>query len=452
MQEFSLNDKIKSLGKEDLCKLVDNLISKDSQIRMFILEWLNSRNNETNNDEGAPLSDEEKGINDELLWEYWENAKDIISEFNQYGGGPEEQEDDAYGWLECITQLIETGNVSSDTKISFLDDAFVEYHKHNSGFEDGLMDLFFEMCETEAEWKHLVSKLEKMPSRYEQNLITNIYKEYLQDEQSYLQKRSNNLKYGSDYWDLTQYYHSKGQYNEAVDTAKDGISRGEGRLSDLYEFLFDYYAEQGNEEELEKLADIALTKQSDARLVLDRLFVYYKDTNYSKAKDAMLLSYNCQKAKQHFEEYQRMQAFLKKDDWDLIEPQIIEDAKKNNLTEYMRICLDKGLNIEVLEIINEPPKNQWGGYIISDFDEFALRLKDSFPHEIIKYYLRRAYSLIKNGDRGKYRSSTNYLKNARDIYIDILKDHQSWEQRIFKIRTEFKNRPAFIDEVNKSKL
>jgi len=452
MHEFSLNDKIKSLEKEDLCELVDNLISKDSQIRMFILEWLNSRNNETKNDEIEPLPDEETGINDELLWEYWENAKDIISEFNQYGGGSEEQEDDVYGWLECITQLIETGNISSHAKNSFLDDAFVEYHKNNSGFEDSLMDLFFEICETEEEWKHLVSKLEKMSSRYEQNLIANIYKDCLQDEQSYLQKRFNMLEYGSDYWDLTQYYYSKGRYNEAVETAMDGISRGEGRLSDLYEFLFDYYAEQGNEAELEKLAGIALTKQSDAKMVLDRLFVYYKDINYTKAKDAMLLSYNCQKTKKHFEEYQRMQSFLSKNDWDLIENQIIEEAKKDNLRDYMRICLHKGLNIEVLKIINEPPKNQWSGYIIRDFDEFALRLKDSFPHEIIEYNIRRAYSFIQNGNRGTYRSSTIYLKNARDIYVDMLNDPKSWEQRISKIRTEFKNRPAFIDEVNKSKL
>ena len=35
-----------------------------------------------------------KALNDELLREYWNAAQPIISEFNEYGGGPEDEEDE----------------------------------------------------------------------------------------------------------------------------------------------------------------------------------------------------------------------------------------------------------------------------------------------------------------------------------------------------------------------
>ncbi len=52
-------------------------------------------------------------INDDLLLlEYWEDARSIISDFNELGGGPEEDEDEAYGYLEKISEPIKKGRHS----------------------------------------------------------------------------------------------------------------------------------------------------------------------------------------------------------------------------------------------------------------------------------------------------------------------------------------------------
>ena len=75
--------------------------------------------------------------------------------------------------------MIEAGNISSDAKIGFLDCAFVEYDKENSGFDDALMDIFFAMCETKEEWDCLVEKLAKRPSDWRKKLIMRIQKNYL---------------------------------------------------------------------------------------------------------------------------------------------------------------------------------------------------------------------------------------------------------------------------------
>jgi hypothetical protein len=81
---------------------------------------------------------------------------------------------EACEWLDKISELVKKGSISTDAKFEFLDDAFVEYDEGNSGFDDSLMDVFFEICETEGEWKYLVKKLEKYPSRWRTKLIMKI--------------------------------------------------------------------------------------------------------------------------------------------------------------------------------------------------------------------------------------------------------------------------------------
>ncbi|WP_054864272.1 hypothetical protein [Methanosarcina barkeri] len=56
-----------------------------------------------------------------------------------------------------ISELIKEGGLSTTAKLEFLDEAFEEYNIKNSGF-DGLLDIFFEICQTKEEWEYLVKK------------------------------------------------------------------------------------------------------------------------------------------------------------------------------------------------------------------------------------------------------------------------------------------------------
>jgi hypothetical protein len=38
---------------------------------------------------------------------------------------------------------------------------------------------------------------------------------------------------------------------------------------------------------------------------------------------------------------------------------------------------------------------------------------------------------------------------VKRIHINLLKDESRWEKRFSDLKTEFKNRPAFLDEVRK---
>jgi hypothetical protein len=39
------------------------------------------------------------------------------------------------------------------------------------------------------------------------------------------------------------------------------------------------------------------------------------------------------------------------------------------------------------------------------------------------------------------------LAKVKHIYINLVKDESRWEKRFSDLKAEFKNRPAFLDEV-----
>lgn len=159
----SLEDKIKALEKPQLQELISELIKKSRYCKKLIFMW---------------LGDTEK-VNEELIQEYWQYAEEIISKFNELGGGPDEKWEEAYEWLEEISQLLKTGSLSSDARQYFIDGAIIEYQKGNSGFGDQLMDLFFEACKSDENWEFLIQKLKEKPSEWNLKLIEEIYGKHL---------------------------------------------------------------------------------------------------------------------------------------------------------------------------------------------------------------------------------------------------------------------------------
>lgn len=448
-EEFSLDETLQSLDKKELYDLVENLVERNQEVYRLILEWLKGKSKDLKD-----IDSKKVGIllNDGLLMEYWYNAEDIISDFNEYGGGPEEDEMEACDWLDKISELIKKGNISTEAKFEFLDAAFVEYDEGNSGFEDALKDLFFEICETKEEWEYLVKKLEKWPSRWRNEKIMDIQKDHLCDGKAYLKLRMESLQYGMDYWDLVDFYQKQGDTQKALETAEQGILKGDGRCTELFEFLFEYFAKKQDTANLERIVGTALSQKTEEKDMLDRLFEYYKSQgDYEKAKEKLLKAYEFVKYGNYYEEYKKMKEFLKESDWKLIEPEIIKDSKKENTKEYLQICLDKNMKKTVLDTLLEkalnPPRSRLGFVMHDTFDEFADLLKEDFPEEIIEYYWQKAYSNIPGGTRGTYHTAATYLNKIKHIYIDILQNEPQWNQRFTDLKIEFKKRPAFLEEI-----
>jgi len=257
-ETFSLYVRLRSLDADDLYDLVSTLLSKKPELYQMALEWFKERQKtmpETMENEDLV------SLNDDLLLEYWEDARGIISEFNRLGGGPEEDEEEAYEYLDQISELIKEGELSTSVKLEFLDEAFEEYNIENSGFEDGLMEIFFEICQTKEEWEYLVKKLDEHPSKWRKEKIMRIQRKHLQDDEAYLQERMQILSHGMDYWDLVKFYVDKGDSEKALSTAEEGILKGEGRLTELFEFLWEHFSKEGDTANLERIVQTAILKK-----------------------------------------------------------------------------------------------------------------------------------------------------------------------------------------------
>ena len=137
------------------------------------------------------------------------------------------------------------------------------------------MDIFFEICQTKEEWGYLVKKLNEYPSTWRKKQIMNIQREYLHDEEAYLKERMQILTYGMDYWDLVEFYVEKGDQVKALKTAEKGIMEGEGWVTQLFEFLWEYFSKKGDTVNLERLVQTALSRNTEQKNMLDRLFEYY---------------------------------------------------------------------------------------------------------------------------------------------------------------------------------
>jgi len=445
-EKFSLYVRLRSLNTSDFYDLVSTLLIKKPELHQLVLEWFKEKQKSIPE---TTSNDDIISINDGLLFEYWEDARSIISEFNELGGGPEDEEEEAYGYLEKISKLIKEGGLSTAAKLEYLDEAFEEYNIHNSGFEDGLMDTFFDICQTKEEWEYLVKKLDEHPSEWRKELIMDIQRKYLHDDEAYLQERTQVLSSGMDYWDLVSFYLEKGDSEKALETAEEGILKGEGRLIELFEFLSDHFSKKGDTANLERLVQTAFSRNTEKKNMLNRLFDHYRAKgDYERAKDALLRSFEFTDWNDsYYSEYKKIKGFLKEPDWKSIEPQIINKAKEKDFYDYLRICLDKGMKETVLESILslKPPEGRFGLSHENGFDEFADKLTNDFPEKIIEYYWQKAYRNIPGGNRKTYSSAVRDLEKAKNIYIDVLRNEAGWIKRFSDLKSEFKKRPAFLE-------
>jgi len=313
-----------------------------------------------------------------------------------------------------------------------------------------MMDVFFEICQTKEEWEYLVKKLDEHPSDWRKKLIMDIQKEHLHDDKAYLQERMKKLHYGKDYWDLVDFYAGKGEMDKALEIAEKGLLKGEGRLTELFQFLADHFAKKGDTANLERIVQTALAKGDEEKPMLNILFEFYRDQgNYVKAKAALLKSFEFTGNNAYYAEYNRMKDFLKDSDWEQIEPKVFGEIKDKNIKEYLRICLDKNMKKDVVDIIisSPSPRHIMGLILENDFDDFADNLKEEYPEKIIEYYMQKAYGKTKGGSRKTYGTAARYLTKVKDIYDEILKDEMKWKERFSGFKAEFKNRPAFLEAV-----
>lgn len=340
-------------------------------------------------------------------------ACDILTEHNEYGGGPEADWEVLNNVLGQIIELSKHDRLTSETRQRFIDQMISFYDWGNSGLEDAVMDALFDVCATETDWRYLVSKLRAKPSDYKLELIMNIYKDHLGQEEKYLEMREKHLRWSGDYLDLARYWKDKGDLGQAVQIAEWGVEAC-GRAGDLLEFLFEYH----------------------------------RKTDYGAALTCLKRIYQ---ESPSLTDYKRLKEYARTRDW----PELDRWCR-----DYLRKTEDSSLLADIHSLNQE--WDQVLSYVLSDSetlfphdwdnshkDELAEKLIPLYPEQLLPYYKKRAQLHIDRKDRNGYHKAADYGQRLKTIYRIHLKAIEKWDNWIESLRLQYQRHPALLDEFRK---
>ncbi|MBU3924833.1 hypothetical protein KJ854_02765 [Patescibacteria group bacterium] len=404
-QSNKLREKLLLLSKEDLADMLTFSFKTHGNWKNVFLKEMAKKLDAT----GVDNEDKQQIYEDEF-YSHFSRVSEILEEFNQYGGGTEDEEDEAYGELEEIKELFQKQKLNAKLKKEFFEKMFFYYDWDNSGLSDMVMDTVFEAASGDEDWRYIVKKLEvkKQDNGWRKEMITGIYKDHLKDEEKYLELRKKNLEHGNDYYDLVDFWHKKGEFEKAVEIAEEGVKKCPIGSSELLEYLFKHY------------------KKRDCDKALDYLKKIYLNQS-------------------HFDNYKRLKNFSKAENWSEIDKWCRNLlTKEKEFYELAQIDeFNKDYDKVLAYVLAE--KND-GGNWYDDKEGFAERIIDKYSEELLPFYKRKADKQVNNMGRESYKKAAGYAKRVKEIYCKYLNKENKWLEYINAIRQQYAKRKALIDE------
>lgn len=405
-RDIDLKEKLFELNEQDLVELLILSLKTHTSWKNVFLKKVAEKLDQIG------LSDETQTIYEQEFLSHFDRACKIMEDFNQYGGGPDEDYNEAYEELEQITELFQENKLNQKLKKEFFDKMFYYYDWDNSGMNDIIINAVYEVADRDEDWHYIIEKLKakKQDSSYRQGMIIDIYKDKLKNEEKYLKLRESKLEGGWDYYDLANFWDKKGEKEKAVEIAKQGIQKCDNGLIDLWEYLFKYYQKKDYDQALNYLKQI-----------------YQEHSG--------------------LENYRRLKKFVKKENWPEVDKwckQLLTD--EDSLYQLAKIHEFNQEDNKVLAYVLVVPKNKWEDWDYDNKDEFANKLTAKYPKELIPYYERKVIRHIENKTRKSYQIAVDYAKKLKQIYSKYLDKKEEWQKYIDDIRRQYSNCPALIDE------
>lgn len=236
---------IKNYTKPQLQELVGYMAGRSEGAQQALLDFCQKK------EEGKEAGNHALIIEKQIT-RHWSKAREIIADFDAYGGGPESYEEDAYDELEKMGLLMENNEVPWAIRKEVLDEMLEFVASDNSGFTDYLVDIAVDLCKSKEETLYLADFLAQYSSSYYSKFASKLYLEWGEDEK-FLKNQMAHLEYASDYMELADYYKKQGNQEQSMGVLWEGVRKCDGRLDEIYQYMFSYYRKRGDEEALEKL-------------------------------------------------------------------------------------------------------------------------------------------------------------------------------------------------------
>ena len=388
-----LQQLFKPLTREELIELLSEFVYENDNSKSKVLDFIQAQ---------GKMSDQ---LYLEKLKSLKNRALNIIKEFNQYGGGPLNEENDFFEFINQMKELINEFELPSSLRQEIIAQFMEEYLKANSGLDDPTLELVFSTAQNKNDWELIIKHLKKSESRYDRDLIMDIYLEQLNNEEKYLEMRKEKLEYGTDYYKLTCYYQDKGQKDRAIQTALNGVKKGKGRIIDNITFLKKHYQKNDDYQKALKysikefkespsfdsyLSTLDYCREKDKMRIKDNLISYLQDDNFSRYTGVLASIYDSQ----------------------------------NDYEKILKLVMENKLYP----------------------DDYRDLLINEFPRKMIDYYDQEVQGYINNKNRSSYRSGAHTALNIKEIYTETLDSSSEWEEYIQSILDQYPRHSALQEE------
>lgn len=148
MDKKTVEEMLKFASRDDLLEMITKLTTCGCKNEQYVLDWCRKNNSRCKN----------QAIGMELR-NIWDTAQEIISEFNQYGGGSESDEEEAVDALWQMDKIVKENEISWDIRVAILNEILAEFYEGNSGFDDLLIDVAESFCKEKEEMRYLADAL-----------------------------------------------------------------------------------------------------------------------------------------------------------------------------------------------------------------------------------------------------------------------------------------------------
>lgn len=419
--------------KQDFIEIISNMSVFSTDAEQIVIDWCKG-NNEKNKMYAIEIE----------LNNLWMKAREVISEFNIYGGGPDSDEDDAVDYLWRIESHVKKQKVSWDVRVQILDEMLEEFNIGNSGFDDLLIDIASSLCKTKEEKMYLADALADGNNDYYRGYAANLYKS-IGDNEKFLETNLHNMRYGSDYVDVAKYYIKRKDKQRALDYIWQGMEKSSGRLDELIDYAAPIYIKEENDMELRRMYQFVMETKWNINIVAmaKQLYQYaQRKGDYNSGKKMLLLILEtCDKSeiKKWFEVCKRE---LSEKDWRQEYTTILEKVRKKDEKFYLDICMETGKESVVLESL----QNARRGYDFWDLDYdgyFSKRLLKKYRNEVLVLYWRDVNLLLSESKNKNYELAVKLLREIKSL-MKKQGNEEKWRMEFGKLKERNKRKRNFI--------
>jgi len=435
MDKKTLNLLIGKMKKKKLLELISQMTLYSSGAEEILLDYCK-------NDKMV----ENKNIVFEMqLQNLWDAAYSIIDDANSYGGCHYEEEEFACDEIYEMQSLIAKYEISWEVRKDILDKMLEQIIYDNSGFTDILLETTDELCQTDNEYLYLADLLSKHNGSYYRKIAASIYREK-GNNIKFLEIQKENLVYGSDYVELAKYYQKNGENDKALEIVWKGFDKCEGRLDEIYHYLFKYYEKKGDEKTIWKIYSKGQKKQYSLDYITELMYDYSKKQNDNSNQKKMLLKLVNVSSSNDIEKwYKKCKVELSTTEWAKNKAEILKKVKHKNISSYLDICLENGNTKEVLEYIKKH-SNHFSFGSIDSGHKYSKELVKNYPNEILKLYWKEVSMFVNKGKRKNYHHATTVLKEIRNIMIKN-KQKDKWELMYNEFKTEHQRKRLLMEAI-----